>query len=147
MYLMDDVGWMVFFMYMSIVLFPAFPDNTFVMTSVPWHIIYNQNPPRLMDRGMGWAADTKKVIGICTHDIHIRVPSEFHLPVSNTTNLLFYTTFQLLAIKFSILQKKTNFEPQIDTPFKMSHNVTQCHNAQNGMNSNSTQQIAWHDGE
>ena len=38
----------------------------------------------LMDRGTGRAADTKKVIGISTRDIHIHIPSWFPLPMSNT---------------------------------------------------------------
>ena len=38
----------------------------------------------LMDRGTGRAADTKKVIGIRTCDIHIHIPSWFPLPMSNT---------------------------------------------------------------
>ena len=38
----------------------------------------------MMDRGMGRAADTKKVIGIRTCDIHIHIPSWFPLPMSNT---------------------------------------------------------------
>ena len=37
-----------------------------------------------MDSGMGRAASPKKVIGIRTSDIHIRVPGGFCLPMSNT---------------------------------------------------------------
>ena len=44
-----------------------------------------------MDRGMGRAAGFKKVIGIRTRDIHIRVPGGFCLPVSNTTWASFVT--------------------------------------------------------
>ena len=39
-----------------------------------------------MDRGTGRTAGPKKVIGIHTRDIHIRVPGGFSLPVSNTND-------------------------------------------------------------
>ena len=39
-----------------------------------------------MDRGTGRVAGPKKVIGIHTCDIHIRVPGGFCLPVSNTSH-------------------------------------------------------------
>ena len=40
-----------------------------------------------MDRGTGRTAGPKKVIGIRTRDIHIRVPGGFCLPVSNTKSI------------------------------------------------------------